>query len=143
MVDNLYIGTLTKQMKTKNLTLFGMKKCHQDYQKTTKKQLTRFANHIIQLCKIYIVVDLLDDYSIFTILPYHMHHQKDSTSSRILAFVCILFFVFYVIALDRTHYHDYKRDCQSIENQLENMSVEATPQRLDLENAYFQLKCNK
>lgn len=70
-------------------------------------------------------------------------HPKDNTSSRILAFVCILFFVFYVIALDRTHYYEQNRDCQSINNQLSNMSVEATPQRLDLENAYFQLKCNK
>ena len=68
-----------------------------------------------------------------------MKKKKNRTGEVILIFICLLFTLLLLIALDKSHYFQAKQNCNSIYRNLELINTEATPERLDLENAYFQL----
>lgn len=72
-----------------------------------------------------------------------MKTLKDYTQEIILVFVVLVFAIGYLIALDKTGYIEASKNCNSIQANLELINTEATPERLDLENAYFSMWCNK
>jgi len=72
-----------------------------------------------------------------------MKTKKNYTWEVILVFTILWMSFLWLLALDKSHIIEAKRNCDSIYQNLEHINTEATPERLDLENAYFQLWCAK
>jgi hypothetical protein len=68
-----------------------------------------------------------------------MTKKRDFTQELIIIFICLLFCFFWLLALNKTDYIDTNKNCHAIKQNLNLINTEATPERLDLENAYFDM----